>query len=402
MPRSWYLRPLLAVLGSHALLAPLAIAGGLAFSLLPPAPPRSDGTSELQLVALNTGTDSVPISLPDHLSGTLTFAGQTRSVELTTTISSSTTIDPGRFKLTPLHCVLPPEIHGPVMLTVTPPTGPALQIMIESARPTAGSPIAHDTPPARRALEPSNTESILHRYFAERFGPHEPVYFIYGADDPVAKLQFSLKYRLLEFDKHADRPPRKTLQFGYTQRSLWDINGTSSPFYDTSYIPEMFFESIAAPVEDAPGFYHGLGLQTGFLHESNGRDGLDSRSLNLLFVRPFFLLGSTERWHAIVAPELFLYVGAMDDNPRLKDYRGYGRLRCALGYGDGPSLTILGYCGKDFDHPSMQLDFAVPLRFALLDFKTFLLIQYFNGYGESLRDYEKHSQTVRAGMALVR
>lgn len=399
-------RPFLrAFWGAQALLLALpALAGGISFGLLPPPNPVAREAAVLQVVALNGGAETAALTIPAHWPGTLQCAGRTHKVEIVALAQNSVAIEPGRFALFALSCPIPPGIDGPVVVTVLPPSGPELQaVFVLPAPDTAITRVSsRATLPGRHPLEPSSPDSFFHRYFAERFGPHEPVYFIYGADDPVAKLQFSLKYRLLDFGRNDGPQRRKTLQFGYTQRSLWDIKGPSSPFYDTSYMPELFFESIAPPVEEAGGRYHGLGLQTGFLHESNGRDGLDSRSLNQFFFRPFFLVGAPDRWHAIVAPELILHVGAMDANPRLRNYRGYGRLRFALGYGDGPSLTVVGYCGRDFGHPTVQLDLAVPLHFALFDFKTFLLVQYFDGYGESLLDYQEHSRTVRAGMALVR
>jgi phospholipase A1/A2 len=38
----------------------------------------------------------------------------------------------------------------------------------------------------------------------------------------------------------------------------------------------------------------------------------------------------------------------------------------------------------------------------MFDFATYVLIQYWNGYGESLRDYNKRTETIRAGFSLVR
>jgi len=38
----------------------------------------------------------------------------------------------------------------------------------------------------------------------------------------------------------------------------------------------------------------------------------------------------------------------------------------------------------------------------MFDFATYVLIQYWNGYGESLRSYNQWRETVRAGFSLVR
>ena len=73
-----------------------------------------------------------------------------------------------------------------------------------------------------------------------------------------------------------------------------------------------------------------------------------------------------------------------------------------LGRNGGTALAYTGHAGRDFNHFTMQLDLTVPLRIKLLDFASYFLVQYFNGYGESLRDYEKKSSQLRAGLSLVR
>jgi phospholipase A1/A2 len=241
----------------------------------------------------------------------------------------------------------------------------------------------------------------LERTFAGRLGAHESIYFIYGPDKPAAKFQFSFKYKILSFgEATAERIP-STLQFAFSQRSIWDITGTSSPFYDTSYMPELFYESLA-PVSAKKGGLTWLGYQAGYKHESNGRDGPVSRSLNTLFVQPVFSIGTLESWHLIVAPRLFTYIGELGDNNDLKDYRGYGQLRLVIGKTSGPSLMYTGIAGQHWNHFTTQLDLTMPVRTHVLNFETFLLVQYFNGYGESLLSYRDKSETVRAGFSLVR
>jgi outer membrane phospholipase A len=127
-----------------------------------------------------------------------------------------------------------------------------------------------------------------------------------------------------------------------------------------------------------------------------------SRSLNKVFVRSVFALGALDRWHLVVAPEIFAYIGGLSDNAELQDSRSYGQLRLVLGKNAGASLMYTGTVGKNWKHFTTQLDLSVPVRTKLLDFETFLLIQYFNGYGESLLSFSKKTQTIRIGFSLVR
>ena len=192
------------------------------------------------------------------------------------------------------------------------------------------------------------------------------------------------------------------LQLGYTQRSLWDINAASSPFYDTSYMPELSVDTLATVPTKKLGWFTWIGWRTGVMHESNGRAGPDSRSLNTAYLRPMFAVGSLDSWHLVVLPEVFGYITSLSENDRLKDYRGYGRLRMVFGKNNGPSLLFAGWTGKNLDHGTCQLDLAYPIRSKLLKFESFVLLQYFDGYGESLVSYDKRSSALRFGLELLR
>ena len=43
-----------------------------------------------------------------------------------------------------------------------------------------------------------------------------------------------------------------------------------------------------------------------------------------------------------------------------------------------------------------------PAGLRRLDFATFIYVQYFDGYAESIRGYTHYSQSLRAGLSLVR
>ena len=171
----------------------------------------------------------------------------------------------------------------------------------------------------------------------------ESIRFPYAPLRPVeAKFQLSFKYKLLDFSKVAEQRMERTLHFAFTQRSLWDIKGDSSPFYDTSYMPELMYQSLA-PNPGNDGVFNWLGFQAAFKHESNGRDGPLSRSLNIVYARPVFAIGHLNGWHLLAMPEVFTYVTSNEENEAIEDYRGYGRLQLVLGRNDGPSLSATIY-----------------------------------------------------------
>jgi len=365
---------------------------------------------EVQLAALNRGPGDVAAAFPSVLTGHLRNATRQTSVELRAKDSDATTqqhIAAGSFTVRIYTLELPPTTApGLMTLDIAFAEAGAVRSALEIDTPASYGPRTATAGGTQRAIttlgRPKPAAAALPRTFVDRLDTHEPIYFIYGPDAPAAKFQISFKYKLLEFGDSAPQSMLRTLQFGYTQRSLWDIDADSSPFYDTSYMPEIIYQSLAPEPDRNEGWFTWLGWQAAYKHESNGRDGPNSRSLNVVYLRTGFALGNLDGWHLIVVPELFSYLGSSDANADLDDYRGYGRLQLVLGRSDGPSLAATAWSGKDFDHASVQLDLTLPVRVRLLDFETYFLVQYFNGYGESLLSYRDKSETVRAGISFVR
>ena len=256
-----------------------------------------------------------------------------------------------------------------------------------------------ETPPTLRVHETDTT--VLGRTFAGRLNIHNPIYFVYGGGEQAAKFQLSFKYRMATIADRADGDTLNTVQFGYTQRSLWDIDSDSSPFYDTSYMPELFWEWYRLPGRGERNRVSLLGVQSGIHHESNGRDGDDSRSLNSAFARAVFTFGPHDGWNLKLMPEAWVY-GSLDDNENIDDYRGYTKLVGVFGKADGIALRFSLSPGREFDRLTSQFDLTVPVRVRLFDLSAFFHVQYFNGYGESLRAFARKSDAVRVGFSLSR
>jgi len=291
-----------------------------------------------------------------------------------------------------------------LVLNVADPQPARALIEVATVAETAREPDAASAT-AAPPRPPVTAESVIKRSFAGRFSQHEPMYFIYGSKAPGAKFQFSFAYRLLGGSglKSGEAPALRGLHVGYTQRSLWDITADSSPFYDTSYMPEILYESQTALQSPSEGGFQFLGYQAGFRHESNGQNGANSRSLNIAYVRPIFSFGHLDGWRLLVLPRLFAYVGDVRDNPDIRDYRGNAEIVASLSRNDSMGLSLTGRLGRGGHKGSLMTNLTIPIQSEFLyNFATYFLIQYWTGYGESLRDHNKKISTVRAGFSLVR
>ena len=206
-----------------------------------------------------------------------------------------------------------------------------------------------------------------------------------------AKFQISLKTKALEniIGSNGD------LWLGYTQSSRWQVYNAdeSRPFRETNYEPEasLMFRTN----------YKLLGLNGRLLgltlnHQSNGRSDPLSRSwnrviLNLGLERGNFAM-MLRPWYRI--EEDF----SDDNNPDIKNYIGRGDLTSFYRWNDHEFSLMLRHSlkGGDDAHGAAQFDWAFPISGKLRGH-----FQLFDGYGESLIDYNHHATYVGLGVSLM-
>jgi phospholipase A1 len=235
-------------------------------------------------------------------------------------------------------------------------------------------------------------------FFKRHLSPHEPIYFVAGSESPNAKFQFGFKYQLIsDYSQLGKKAPAlKGFHFAYMQTSLWDLSSPSAPFFDSSYKPEFLYLWNRA-IGGQPDDWFRLDLQTGLQHESNGKGGVDSRSLNIAYFRPTLAFGGTNDLRFSLQPRVWGYLGDLSDNPDLAEYRGYFDLRATVAWKD-LHLSALGRLGKDGENHSVQFDLTYPCPWS----SVYLHMQYFTGYGESLLRYQQRSDVLRFGISLYR
>ncbi|MCU4582942.1 phospholipase A [Acinetobacter gyllenbergii] len=206
-----------------------------------------------------------------------------------------------------------------------------------------------------------------------------------------AKFQLSFKTKAWEniFGNNGD------LWLGYTQSSRWQVYNSeeSRPFRETNYEPEasLMFRTN----------YEILGLNARLLgvtlnHQSNGRSDPLSRSWN----RVIFNLGfEKDNFALMLRPWYRVEEDAKDDNnPDIKDYIGRGDLTAFYRKGNNDFSLMLRHSlkGGDRSHGAVQFDWAFPIKDKLRGH-----FQVFDGYGESLIDYNHRATYVGLGVSLM-
>lgn len=401
------MKKFLAMLAVVAVAVPVVWSQNVVVNLIAPLEAAAPGGEvRVDLVVLNPTSTEIVFETPYVLPARLTRGTRVWEIELRGQTGGGAQIAARGFSYRSFVFTVPADARGRLTLEVERPLPARAVVDVDRAAVTKPDEEPHVvSAPLSNIMPDQPAETAIQRSFAGRFGANEPVYFIYGSKAPAAKFQFSFKYRVLG-DNAALRekvPVLRGMYFGFTQRSLWDIQGDSSPFYDTSYMPELFVQQQNKVKAGGDGGWQWLGYSMGVKHESNGKNGLDSRSLNIAYARTALALGRLDGWNVMVIPRVFAYVGDLRDNPDLADYRGYGDLMLVVGKNGGPALSLTGRVGRSLDRGALQADLTVPLRSdKIFDLATYLIIQYWTGYGESLRDYDKKSQMVRAGFSLVR
>ncbi len=217
------------------------------------------------------------------------------------------------------------------------------------------------------------------------------------AFDPLEiKFQISFRARLLKdlFKTGGD------LMFGYTQQSYWQAynKDVSSPFRETNYEPEIMLAFRRR--QDTLGLKNRL-IILGFAHQSNGRSQPLSRSWNRLYVNFIFerenLYFSIKPWYRIPESEKDDPSDpAGDDNPDIEDFMGYGELTALYIKNKHRFGIMLRNNLRRDNKGAVQLDWSRPISR-----KTQVYVQYFNGYGESLIDYNRSVNRIGVGVMLT-
>ena len=159
---------------------------------------------------------------------------------------------------------------------------------------------------------------------------------------------------------------------GYSQTAYWQIYNKklSRPFRELNYKPEIIANvPIKFPILGFEAKMIGLAI----IHESNGRSDPISRSWNRIAFHAGF---ERNNWQVMLKP--WIRIGSkVDDNENISDFIGRGEANVVYDWGRQRFRAIAIF--ENFNGH----------------------LQLFDGYGETLIDYNHRQTTFGVGVSLI-
>lgn len=243
--------------------------------------------------------------------------------------------------------------------------------------------------------------------------PHRPNYLMpavytthpdttsLGEDEDLqhTEVQFQLSLKVLVAENLIGHNGH--LSFAYTNHSFWQAynRDVSAAFRESIHEPELFIT-----FENDWRIWGARNSANQFIvnHQSNGRGGEFSRSwnrlmLNSIWERDNFVL-SFMPWYRIPEDEKDSPDDPIgDDNPDIEKYLGNFELRGIYQVEHGQTLSLMLRNNLRSDNKgAVEIGYSFP--FGSTKLKGYL--KYFNGYGESLIDYNHHIQSIGLGFLI--
>ncbi|MCL9783503.1 phospholipase A [Vibrio sp. S4M6] len=219
--------------------------------------------------------------------------------------------------------------------------------------------------------------------------PYQAVYTGQTPDDQEVmhsefKSQFSFRMPLWR-DMFGN--PNYSLNAGYTQLFYWQFYAKSQYFRETDYEPEVFFSDH---------FQKNWRISYGVVHQSNGRGGEYERSWNRIYAN---LETSGDNWLLSIKPWKLVFKPESSDlhNPNIAHYLGHEKIRYLYRFDNNMTTSVaITNIESGMQRGSVEVDYTIPVLSNMS-----LMLQYFNGYGQSLIEYDHRTQSVGIGFSLA-
>lgn len=199
------------------------------------------------------------------------------------------------------------------------------------------------------------------------------------------KFQVSISQRLTK----STLPGGTYLYLFYTQKCYWNVLEESMPMTDLNFNPGI---GIAKPLFVKNRFIGKLMMM--LEHESNGKDELDSRSWNKLSFGANILIDNNFMVHG----KIWIPIVDGENNRDIVDYCGIMQGGFSATTPDkrfGLSVVFTKRKGWFNYNNIVELNYKFDDRA-----NQYLFLQFYNGYGENLIDYNHHHSSLRVGIVI--
>lgn len=240
-----------------------------------------------------------------------------------------------------------------------------------------------------------NTDSIRRDFDSQPyFGLYKDNYFTFGVpvnhtptrENSNVKFQISISQRLTR----SNLPWNTYLFLFYTQKVFWNVLENSMPMTDLNFNPGI---GLVKPLFVKDRFIGKLSLLAE--HESNGKDGVKSRSWNKLSLGASIMIDPT----FIVHGKAWIPIVDGGENRDILDYSGIYQVGTQMYTPNrrfGASVTLVKRRGWKLNYNTI-----IELNYRLFKNENqYLFAQYYNGYGEGLLEYKRFHNMLRVGIVI--
>lgn len=240
-----------------------------------------------------------------------------------------------------------------------------------------------------------NTDSVRREFDkGPYFSLYKDNYFIFGPaigpkmtrENTNAKFQVSIAQKLTK----STLPWNTYLYLFYTQKVFWNVLEESLPMTDLNFNPGI---GICKPLFVKNRFIGKLTFQ--IEHESNGRDSIQSRSWNRVTFGANIIVDANLSVHGKV------WIPIIDGKNNKDILRYCGIYQVGTSYISdnkrwNASVVLVKRSGWNFNYNTI-----FELAWKLSNNQNqYLFLQYYNGYGEGLLDYNKFHSQLRVGIVI--
>lgn len=242
---------------------------------------------------------------------------------------------------------------------------------------------------AQRLSKEELKDSIL-----PSFSAYKDNYFVTGipfhkeASKSTADVKYQISFKQLITRNFL--PFESQLFLTYTQKAFWNVYKFSSPFQEVNFNPGL---GLGKGVFDKNDELIGL-MELKVEHESNGREGLASRSWNSLSLA----------YHTRISDQTtlgfkgWLPFAYKSDNKDLLEYKGFGELNLLFEIAPKWKLDITARKGTEWNwkgNVRSRLFYQISGST-----NQHLMLEWYTGYSESLIEYTEHKSFIRVGYAI--